>query len=171
MDHIRLELRPVALEDCAKLLQFELSNQPYFEQFVPPRPDGFLSQRGMEKSVGQLIEEITCKTGAYYLLKRDQEIVGRFNFEVGKNGAANLGYRLGQNQTGQGLATLGLKMAITRARVDLNIEKIHAETTLDNLASIRVLEKCGFSRIGINISGGVLHDQKVDLVQFEKKSP
>lgn len=168
MNHISLELCPVVMEDCAELLQFELFNQSYFEQFVPPRPDGFLSQTGMEKFIRQLIDEMTCETGAYYLLRRGQEIIGRFNFELGKNGAANLGYRLGKNQIGQGLATQGLKLAIPLARVDLDIEKIHGETTLGNLASIRVMEKCGFSRTGINIAGGILHDQKVDLVQFQK---
>lgn len=168
MDHLSLKLRPVAMKDSTKLLRFELTNQSYFEQFVPPRPEGFLSKSGMEKSVDQLIEEMTCQTGAYFLLWREQEIVGRFNFEMGKSGAANLGYRLGQNQTGQGLATQGLKKAIARACVDIGIEKVHAETTPDNLASIRVLEKCGFSRTGITIAGGILHGQKVDLVQFQK---
>ncbi len=82
---------------------------------------------------------------------------------------ADLGYRLGQSQTGRGIATQGLGVALDRAKTALNLSKITAETTLDNLGSIRVMEKCGFVRTGIKPAAAELHGKKVDLIGFERE--
>lgn len=164
-----MELKVVLSRDCTDLLRFELENQKYFEQFVPPRPEGFLTKAGMARALDVLIAEMSVGGGAYYLLLQGGKIIGRYNFIVVGEGVAELGYRVAQNLTGRGVATRGLQMALGRAKGALNLSKITAETTLDNLGSIRVMEKCGFVQTGKKHGAAELHGQKVDLIGFERK--
>ena len=165
---MNLEIRKIDLSDCDELLQFELQNQFYFTKFIPPRPDGYLSAAGIENSIDILIAEMDQLRGAYYLLRRDQVLIGRFNFEIMEDGEAELGYRIAEQHTGRGIATIGLGMALEKVQHDLDISKIHAQTTPQNIGSHRVLEKCGFNRCGIKPDGAIFLGEKVDLVQFER---
>ncbi|MCF6303154.1 MAG: GNAT family N-acetyltransferase [Devosiaceae bacterium] len=153
--------------DSAVLLGFELKNQSYFEQFVPPRPDGFLTLAGMEGAVSALIKEMASGQGWYFVLWRHGEIVGRFNFSKCSEGCFELGYRVGQSDAGKGLASSGLILALEHMKSKSNVRVIVAETTPNNKASIRVLQKCGFIRQGAGSGAAMLHGKKVDLIRFE----
>ncbi|HHB82237.1 MAG TPA: N-acetyltransferase, partial [Devosia sp.] len=101
------------------------------------------------------------------LLWQGGVVIGRYNFTLVDESVADLGYRLAQSQTGRGIATLGLGMALAKAKTALNLSRVIAQTTLNNLGSIRVMEKCGFVRTGTNQGAAELHGQKVDLIGFE----
>jgi RimJ/RimL family protein N-acetyltransferase len=60
------------------------------------------------------------------------------------NGVRLLGYWLGREHWGRGLATAALKEFLTE---DLH-RPLRAHVVAHNLASIRVLEKCGLRRVG-----------------------
>lgn len=165
---LSVALRQIRIDDCAALLQFETENKSYFEQFVPPRPVGFLTELGMIEAVEALLGEMESGAGMYYLLWRGHKIVGRFNFSRCGTGVAELGYRIGANQTGKGMATLGLELALNAVKLSLARTRIVGETTPDNLASMRVMEKCGFVKSGVKRSAAVLHGRNVDLLGFEK---
>lgn len=160
-------LHAVGKQDCGALLRFELTNQTYFEQFVPPRPVGFLTGTGMATAIDALVAEMSSGQGAYYLLWQDGAIIGRYNFTIADEKVADLGYRLAQSQTGKGVATQGLAMALNMAKTTLNLSKVIAETTPDNPGSIRVMEKSGFVRTGTKQGVAELHGQRVDLIGFE----
>jgi RimJ/RimL family protein N-acetyltransferase len=53
-------------------------------------------------------------------------------------------YWLGREHWGQGIATAALAALVE----ELGVRPLHARAAADNLGSIRVLEKCGFVRIG-----------------------
>ncbi len=59
-------------------------------------------------------------------------------------GEAELSYWIGRAFWGQGIATAALKVFIK----ELEVRPLHARAAADNLGSIRVLEKCGFTRTG-----------------------
>lgn len=61
-----------------------------------------------------------------------------------QDGERFLGYWLGREHWGQGIATAALRLFL---RVDAH-RPLHAHVALHNLASQRVLEKCGLCRVG-----------------------
>ncbi|MER7520417.1 GNAT family protein [Streptomyces sp. NPDC126499] len=62
--------------------------------------------------------------------------------------SASLGYWVAEDHAGRGLATALVEEACRAAREELGLHRIEACTLLHNHASQRVLDKCGFERIG-----------------------
>lgn len=63
-------------------------------------------------------------------------------------GEVEIGYSLLPASRGQGYATEITQALVARARADPRVRRVIAHTQQDNQASIRVLERCGFSRTG-----------------------
>ena len=59
-----------------------------------------------------------------------------------------IGYMLGREYWGRGVATWAVGKMVTRMFQGSDIMAISASAWIDNPASIRVLEKCGFRRVG-----------------------
>jgi RimJ/RimL family protein N-acetyltransferase len=63
------------------------------------------------------------------------------------DGAIDLGYRLRRSAWGNGYATEGSRALIDQGFTGHAIDRVVAETTTVNLASRRVLEKCGLTLV------------------------
>ncbi|MFC0518195.1 GNAT family N-acetyltransferase [Mucilaginibacter angelicae] len=92
--------------------------------------------------------------------------VGAIDFKQGddiyrKN--ATLGYWLGEEYWGKGIITEAVKLFIPYAFQNFNITRIQATVNGNNQASMRVLEKAGFTKEGIMrdaiIKGGEVMDE------------
>lgn len=57
-----------------------------------------------------------------------------------------VGYHVAKNYRGQGYATEALLALIQFAKTEKNLDKIYGICVSDNVASKRVLEKCGFKK-------------------------
>lgn len=62
---------------------------------------------------------------------------------------AQIGYVVHQAHWGRGLASAAVAQLVGRLSAEAAIQRIWATCALDNPASIRVLEKCGFVREGV----------------------
>lgn len=62
--------------------------------------------------------------------------------------SALLGYSVDVEQMGQGYATEAVREVVRFGFRDIDLKRIEAGVLPENTASIRVLEKCGFSRVG-----------------------
>jgi ribosomal-protein-alanine N-acetyltransferase len=94
-------------------------------------------------------------TGAFYvLIEEDGTVVGRFNLYDFVDGTADVGYRVAEHVSGRGVATLGLRNLCHVASNDLGLRTLRAVASTDNVASQRVLEKCGFAAVGPAQAGG-----------------
>ncbi|MBQ8537810.1 MAG: GNAT family N-acetyltransferase [Clostridia bacterium] len=83
----------------------------------------------------------------FFLWEGDQ-IVGLFRLRHELNDylrdhAGHVGYGIRQDCRGRGLATLGLKLLIEKARKLIRENEIYLSVNRDNLASLRVQEKNG----------------------------
>jgi ribosomal-protein-alanine N-acetyltransferase len=76
-------------------------------------------------------------------------------------GAADLGYRLLRDRWGRGYATEASAACIQYAFVDLDLPRLIARVVPQNTASVRVLEKLGFVRVGPTRCGELDADQYV----------
>jgi RimJ/RimL family protein N-acetyltransferase len=75
--------------------------------------------------------------------KADQRFLGWFHFRPGPRDDVELGYRLPRSAWNQGYATEGSRALIRKGFTDMGVQRVFAHTMTINLASRRVLEKCG----------------------------
>ena len=79
--------------------------------------------------------------------------------------SAEVGYWLGETCWGRGIATEALRLFTEHAFTDLRFLRLFAVPLADNMASVRVLEKCGFSLEG-RLRG---HTEFPNLVPIEPR--
>ena len=145
-----ISVRLLRAGDTEKALAFELENKDWFEQWVPPRPDGYYSLDKLQQINTALIEEAKQDTAyIHVILNAADNIVGRINLSEIKRrnvSSADLGYRVGKNLGEQGVATQAVLEVIKLAaqRYDLNLLTAHCLEI--NPASSAVLNKTGFKQ-------------------------
>lgn len=90
----------------------------------------------------------------------DEQVAGNIvSFE--RDGVREIGYWIGREFWGRGIAT----RALTRFLEISKTRPLHAYVVRDNVASIRVLEKCGFIVCGVSTSFSSARGHQVeDLV-------
>ncbi len=87
--------------------------------------------------------------------KADGAIVGYAGFKgLGPDGSAEIGYGLESGYEGLGYATEAVTAICSRALSQPGVIGIEAETSPDNEASMRVLQKAGFVASGENGAEG-----------------
>jgi [ribosomal protein S5]-alanine N-acetyltransferase len=125
------------------LLDFELANRAYFATMINDRGDDYFDQFAGQLRV--MLDEQDAGTGIYYvLLAEDGSVLGRFNLFRVQDGTAELGYRVGQEVAGRGVATAAV-LEIGRLAADKHgLHTLRAATSYENVASQRVLVKAGF---------------------------
>ena len=67
--------------------------------------------------------------------------------ELEEEGTWEIGYHIAKNFTGKGYATEVVKAFLPAMAKKLNIKEVYGICLAENLASVRVLEKCGFTKI------------------------
>lgn len=75
--------------------------------------------------------------------------IGELCFKgLSNDGITEIGYGIAEDYQGYGYATEAVNAVVLWALNQDNVECVIAETEIDNTASVRVLEKCGFIRTG-----------------------
>lgn len=149
---MKIKLVLLTKEDAKDLFVFERVNKEFFEKMVPPRPDSYLVFEGFTSILNELLKEQAERKSLFYLIKNEAgNIVGRMNLvDINWNiGAGEVGYRVGEQFTGKGAAAQALELMVEEANL-LGVKELKARTTLNNLASQRVLEKCHFHKVFID---------------------
>ena len=83
----------------------------------------------------------------------DNRIVGAINLtQIFRKAFQNayLGYSLGVNFTGKGFMTEAVELILKHAFENLKLHRIEANVQPQNLASIKVLQRCGFTKEGFS---------------------
>ena len=77
-------------------------------------------------------------------------------------------YLLGDsNCWGRGIASHSVKFAVKYAKLDLGLHKLYAGVAKPNIASIKVLQKCGFSREAIRESHLLYNNIRMDQIDYK----
>lgn len=82
----------------------------------------------------------------HVLTTDDGTIAGRVNLICITDGEAELGYRIGQEFAGRGLATEAVRQVCELARAEYGLTRLRARTTDDNAPSVAVLLR---GRLGV----------------------
>jgi RimJ/RimL family protein N-acetyltransferase len=85
-----------------------------------------------------------------------------------EDGSIELGYRLRRSAWGKGYATEGSRALIDKGFAEFGVPRVVAETTMDNWASRRVMEKSGLSLVGTFTCDGLeaFEDGEPDHVEY-----
>ena len=140
-------IRTLRRDDAAPLLAFEQANRAWFERHIDGRSDDFYSIDGIHAHVAQFLDQHAqgCMHPCVIVDEHGQ-LIGRANLKDidGQAQTAEVGYRIGEQQAGKGLATAALQYLIALAQDEWRLASLCAYAIDGNAASIRVLERFGF---------------------------
>lgn len=149
------------------LFEFERDNKAWFEQYVPARPASYSQNSSFVTAQHALLEEQCCETSLFLVLIDENRIAARVNFTDIEEGECEMGYRVGQAYINGGIATQAVHDSLLLARQKLDLYLVYAQAATNNPASIRVLEKSGFSRTKQRPELIRLNEDVLKLAHFE----
>jgi len=152
--HTQVTLRKTQHTDLAFLFQFQLDKEAnYLAAFTSKDPGD--KEAYLEKFT-KLLNDPTINMHTIWL---DDTIAGSIaKYEI--NGEAEISYWIDKRFWGKGLATTALQQFLTIE----NIRPISGRTAFDNIGSQRVLEKCGFVRVGQD--KGFANARQMEIEEF-----
>lgn len=163
-----MEISIICLQerDAEELFEFEKNNRLFFEQMVPGRGEDYYNFETFKIRHRELLTEQQENKSKFYLIKDNSgSIVGRINLvDIDTtNEIAEVGYRVGQEYGGKGIAARALKLLL---ETEIRVKKIKAKTTTNNIASQRVLEKNGFKQLSISDNKFEMNGKKLQFIDY-----
>lgn len=158
--HAGLRIVRPTLADAKDMLQFELTNRAYFEQWINPRAAGYYCLAGVSAAIEAAAFDAERDSAYQYLVKVEHLIVGRVNLNHVLRpyfNKAELGYRIGEQHAGKGIATQAAGLLLAEAFETLGFKRIEATVRELNVASVGVLKNNGFNSYGKSLRS-VQHD-------------
>jgi ribosomal-protein-alanine N-acetyltransferase len=146
------DIRPLAVTDARSLAQLYSENRDFLAPLEPLRPEAFYSFEGQRRHIAQLSDRRAAGAAYPFVIVVGGRPVGAINISNVVRGAfqsCNVGYWVAREHNGLGYATAALGLVCERAFGELGLHRVEAGTLLHNVASQRVIEKNGFTRIGI----------------------
>ncbi|MEI5907877.1 GNAT family N-acetyltransferase [Bacillus spongiae] len=154
--------------DTEELYTFECLNRSFFEELVPSRGEDYYQYQNFKIRHTELLAEQEKNSSYFFLIKNNTDkIVGRMNLvdiDQHKN-EASVGYRIGKEFTGKGVASKALQLLVEQIR-NSSIEKVKAKTTTNNISSQKVLEKNGFNYLRLSDETIEWNGQNVKLKYY-----
>jgi RimJ/RimL family protein N-acetyltransferase len=147
----RLFLSEIVPADRAACVRYLNDRDIYDQTLRIPYP---YSEADFERWLG-VAREATRQHGrpAHWAIRHlDGSLIGGLGFQnlaIGKSHQAEIGYWLGQPFWGQGIMTEVVGRVCAYAQEEFSLVRIIAHVYISNVASARVLEKCGFQQEGI----------------------
>jgi len=164
-----VKLSLITLKDAEELLEFELSNQAWFDAFIPPREEGFYSKQGVQQHIREFLLDYQCNEMVPLLIKNDQnQIIGRVNLTNidSVRRTAHVGYRVGKASINQGVAKWAVS-EVAKIVKDKGIHKLYAYAAMENPASQKVLTSNGFQPVKVVHDYAELHGKSIDCIEFK----
>jgi [ribosomal protein S5]-alanine N-acetyltransferase len=134
-----IELRPVTLADARLILD---AWGRYPENFTHLTARVFADLKDAERYLMGLFP--TPESKAFHVV-HERTVVGIVKAAVLEH-RAQVGYVVNKSHWGKGIATTAVRQLSATLETSPAIKRIWATCALDNPASARVLEKCGFQR-------------------------
>ncbi|QXI31315.1 GNAT family N-acetyltransferase [Pseudomonas vanderleydeniana] len=140
-------VRKLEAGDAQALLAFEIRNRAWFESQIDARDPSFYTPQGVTAHIADYLSGFAAGTWHPFVIEdASGTIVGRANLKDidSAKGCAEVGYRVGLDVGGQGLATQALAQLVRQARQHWKLRQLVAYVYKDNIGSRKVLERCGF---------------------------
>jgi len=145
--------RLITLADAPVLAELQRVNRAFLAPWEPVRDERYFTEAGQRDAIQDALEQYEEGRNLPYVIADDSlGVVGRITLNGIVRGpflSCSVGYWVSQSAGGRGVATAALRDIIGVAFGELGLHRIQGETLPDNVASQRVLERNGFTRIGM----------------------
>ena len=147
-----LLLRAPAMSDFPQWSELRERSRTFLTPWEPIWPSDDLTRSGFRRRLRRYTEDIAEDRAYPFVVVRedDNAIVGGVTLANVRRGivqAGTIGYWIGQ--PGKGYMTSALRVLLPTLFGELNLHRVEAACIPSNLASVKVLEKCGFAREGL----------------------
>ncbi|MFP7335038.1 GNAT family protein [Shouchella clausii] len=152
--------------DAEELFTFETDNRAFFEQMVPSRGEAYYQFETFKVRHRELLTEQDDTNSRFYLIRDERgNIVGRINLVAidEPKRVAEIGFRVGENYVGKGIASNALKQLL---ETEKGFQTIKGKTTSNNIASQKTMENNGFKKVGISEEVFEFNGEKVMFVHY-----
>jgi len=154
----KIYIRFLEEKDAKSLLDLQQRNRAFFQLHSPTFEDDIHTVETTKKYINSLkkrIEEDKDYTFGVFLNDTEKLIgdVSLFQISRGPLQKCLIGYSLDQKFNGKGYTTQAVILAVKYAFKELKLHRIEAGAMPDNIGSMRVLEKAGFQKEGIERKG------------------
>lgn len=144
--------RPVAAQDRSAFEQFERSNRHAFEQFNEPHLPSHYNDSGLARAFERCLDQHhRCRELTRVVVAKDTSHwlgMGRLRLHAtGPRPFAVLVYQTDHRALRQGVGT-ALVGDLIRQATALGMSRLDAQITCDNLVSLHLLRRAGFSAAG-----------------------
>jgi [ribosomal protein S5]-alanine N-acetyltransferase len=152
-DSARVSIRELRRSDAAEIAAMNARNRADIERVSPPSATDHFAVAGQAARIEQLLTKRELGTRADWTIRVDGVIAGDISLHAITRGAvqtANVGYMVDAGFRGRGVATTALRLVVDHAFGELRLHRLDAGAMTSNIGSQRVLEKAGFTRVGVN---------------------
>jgi RimJ/RimL family protein N-acetyltransferase len=119
-----------------------------------------------KSEIEEIINNYTDEEYYYFAIRLDNKLIGVM--KTYESDYLELGYAINEDYWNNGYATIALNL-VTNYFLNMNrIKKIILGAFSDNYASIRVMEKCGYTFLGIKKDEFFYKGKSRDICYFEK---
>ncbi|MFJ7889907.1 GNAT family N-acetyltransferase [Lysinibacillus xylanilyticus] len=163
---MEISINSLQERDAEELFVFEKNNRLFFEQMVPSRGEDYYNFETFKIRHKELLAEQQENKSKFYLVRDNSDkIIGRINLvDIDTtNDTAEVGYRVGQEYGGKGIGARALKLLL---ETEISVTKIKAKTTTNNIASLRVLEKNGFTQVSTSDDEFEMNGKKLQFINY-----
>lgn len=148
-----VSLRAPVMGDYSAWAELRASSRGELEPYEPAWTRDELSRTTFRHRLKHYSRESQQDLGyAYFVFDVDARLVGAISLSNVRRGvahAASVGYWMGSPFAGRGFMTEALRLVAPFAFSALHLHRLEAGCVPTNQASVRVLEKSGFSREGL----------------------
>ena len=149
-----LLLRAPQMSDFLQWAHLRESSRDYLTPWEPIWPSDDLTRSGFRRRLRRYAEDIAADRSYPFIVFREADgaMIGGVTLANVRRGivqAGTIGYWVGQPHAHRGYMTAALRVLLPSLFGELNLHRIEAACIPTNAPSIRVLEKCGFTREGL----------------------
>lgn len=162
MSNYTINLRKYELDD-APIIYNELGCNPNIIKHT-----GWNPYSSIESTI-QMIKQYIDNDEYSWVIEANEEIVGTIGaYDYSNNdNSIEIGYSIFESEWNKGYASAALLLACNYL-TSKGVCKIKAWTSKDNIASIKILEKAGFSLVGTIEDGLIIYGNNQTKLLFEK---
>lgn len=165
-------IRLLTIDDVPALAALYRENREFLAPWEPVRDDEYFTDDGYRAVVASALGRY--EQGSVHpcvILNAAGKVAGRINLNDIVRGpflSANLGYWVARSDNGRGLATAAVREIVAVAFGELGLHRVQAGTLLHNVGSQQVLERNGFTRIGVAPSYLKIAGRWQDHILFQR---
>jgi ribosomal-protein-alanine N-acetyltransferase len=150
----RVTLRLPRSSDYAEWAELRASSRSFLEPWEPRWAPDELDRGAWRQRLARYVEDHAAGTAVPFFIFENEKgaliggvTLGNIRYGVAQTG--QIGYWIGERYAGRGLMLDALTLLIGHAFETLRLHRIEAACIPDNLRSLRLLEKAGFTREGL----------------------